>query len=261
MLNSIAHNKKLGAVLTVVIASLLIFVFFNRHILEANQVSFASGGDGLKSTFGTLYHIQYDSSYWHFQGMNYPYGESVFFTGNQTFLTNIIKFCKELGIDYSDKTVGILNIWLLFSFVICSLFLFLIFYELGLPVWYSILGSLIITFLTPQWDRLGGHYNLGYAYVFPIAIYLMMRFYRKPAYGLSILFGLFIFIIAGKHVYYIALVGILWVVYCVWLIVNSKTIYARNWINLLPHFIIQLILPSLIFIIFSSSHDMASDRT
>ncbi len=84
-------GKIQGAIATVLIASLIIFVLFSNHILEANQVSFASGGDGLKSTFSTLYHIEYDSSYWHFEGMNYPFGESVFFTGNQTFLTNAIK--------------------------------------------------------------------------------------------------------------------------------------------------------------------------
>ncbi|MFC2112804.1 hypothetical protein ACFLTA_05995 [Bacteroidota bacterium] len=260
MLEILIHNKKLGAIFTVFLASLFIFVLFNRHILEANQVSFASGGDGLKSTFGTLYHIQYDSSYWHFQGMNYPYGESVFFTGNQTFLTNIIKLCKDLGIDFSGKTLGILNLWMLFSFVLCALFLYLILLELDLPLWYSLVGSLLITFLSPQWDRLGGHYNLAYAWVIPVALYMMIRFYRKPSYAISSLFGLLIIIAAGKHVYFVALVGIIWIIYWIFLFIKAKDLYGRM-SYLIPHFFIQMIIPFLAFSMFAGSYDISPDRT
>ena len=95
MLNSLKISTRLGAYITLLLSTAVIFAFFHRQIFEANQVSFASGGDGLKSTFGSLYHIEHDSSYWMFEGMNYPYGESVFFTGNQTFLTNLIKLSAD----------------------------------------------------------------------------------------------------------------------------------------------------------------------
>ena len=58
-------TKSIGAVLSSLITLLIIFFAFNRHILDANNISFAAGGDGLKSTFCTLFHIEYDTSYWY----------------------------------------------------------------------------------------------------------------------------------------------------------------------------------------------------
>lgn len=260
MLNSFPITKREGAIFTVFISVFLILVIYNKHIREANSVSFAAGGDGLKSTFGSLYHIKYDSSYWHFGGMNYPFGESVFYTGNQTFLTNILKLAGETGWNAAGYALGILNIWLLMSFVFCALFLYLIMTELGLPPWYTLLGSLAITFLSPQWERLGGHYNLAYAYVFPLVIWLLIRFYRKPSWTMSVVFGLFIFAIAGKHVYYIPMAGIIWLVYWILLLSRAKRLY-RNTVMLLPHMLIQFLLPVIAFALLTAAVDPNADRT
>ncbi len=260
MLNPVKISKSTGALITLLLTILILFLFFHRQILEANQVSFASGGDGLKSTFGSLYHIEHDSSYWMFEGMNYPYGESVFYTGNQTFLTNFIKLCRDVGLDFSDYALGILNLWMLFSYVLCALFLFLILAELDLPAWYAIAGAVLVTFLSTQWQRLSGHYNLAYAYVIPVALYLMLRFYRKPGYLVSSLFGLFILVVTGKHVYFIALVGLPWLVFWVFLLVRARQIYGKT-AFLIPHLLIQMLVPFILFSLFAGSHDPAVDRT
>jgi len=252
--------KITGAVLSFLITLIIIFFAFNRHILEANQVSFANGGDGLKSTFCTLFHIQYDTSYWYTRSMNHPYGESIFFTDSQPFQTNFIKAFKDTGIDFSKYAVGILNIWLLFSFVLCSLFLYLIMIELRLPAWLALLGGIIITFLTPQWDCLSGHYSMGYAYIFPFGFWLMIKFYQRPSYLLSVIFGLFIFIICGKHFYFIALIGIVWLIFWIFLFIKGKSLYGKL-TPLIPHFFIQLIIPFIIFSIFSGMYDPNTDRT
>jgi len=253
-------RKNAAALFVVFVSALLIFIFFYRHVTEANQVSFATGGDGFKSTFGSLYHIKHDTSYWYTWSMNYPYGESVFFTGNQVFATNLIKALKDVGLDLSDYTLGILNIWMLFSFVLCALLLYLIFRELGVPDWYAVVPSLIITFLSPQLERFGGHYNLAYAWVFPLAIYMMIRFHRKPSWYISVAFGVFVLIICGKQLYYLALVGVLWLVFCIYMMGVSKKRGDGLW-SLVPHFLVQLIIPFIIFNLFSGMYDVNADRT
>jgi hypothetical protein len=260
MLNSLTISRRNGAFITMLLGILLIFLFFHRHILEANNVSFGRGGDGLKSTYGSLYHIEHDTSYWIFEGMNYPYGESVMYTGNQTYLTNVIKLCKDTGLDFSRYTLGILNLCMLFSYVICALFLYLILTELRLPVWYAILGGILITFLSPQWQRMSGHYNLAYAHVIPITLYLMIRFYRKPGFLISILFGLFMLIISGKHIYFIALIGLPWGIYWIFLLARSRHLYGKT-VFLIPHLLIQMVVPFILFSIFMGSHDSVVDRT
>ncbi len=253
-------TKNIGAVLSFLITLLIIFVVFNHHILEANEVSFVKGGDGLKGTFCALFHIQYDTSYWYTQSMNHPYGESIFFTDSQPFQTNLIKAFKDTRFDFSDYAVGILNISLLFSFVLCSLFLYLILTELKLPPWLALVGSLIITFLTPQWGCLSGAYSLGYAYIFPFGIWLLIKFYQRPSYLVSVIFGIFIFIICGKHFYFIALIGIVWLIYWIFLFIKAKNLYGKL-TPLIPHFFIQLIIPFIIFSIFSGMYNPNTDRT
>ena len=44
---------------------------------------FGGGGDGFKNYMTTNWHLAHDSSYVHYGGMNYPYGEHVLFTDNQ----------------------------------------------------------------------------------------------------------------------------------------------------------------------------------
>ncbi len=252
-------TKNIGAMLSFLISLLIIFVVFNHHILEANEVSFVSGGDGLKSTFCTLFHIEYDTSYWYTRSMNHPYGESIFFTDSQPFQTNLIKAFKGSRIDFSGYAMGILNIWLLFSFVLCSLFLYLILIELKLPPWLALVGSLIITFLTPQWNCLSGAYSLGYAYVFPLGIWLLIKFYQRPSYLVSVIFGIFIFIICGKHFYFFAIIGIVWLIYWIFLFIKAKNLYGKL-TPLIPHFFIQLIIPFIIFSIFSGMYNPNTDR-
>ena len=57
--------NRYGAPITVLLVAVILFGLFHNIILNANQLSFADGGDGLKSTFGTVYHIKHDSTYWH----------------------------------------------------------------------------------------------------------------------------------------------------------------------------------------------------
>ena len=58
-------TKKYGALITFFLAAAVIFGLFHETILNANRLSFAGDGDGLKSTFGTIYHIKHDPGYWH----------------------------------------------------------------------------------------------------------------------------------------------------------------------------------------------------
>ena len=258
MLNFLKRTS--GFSITIILSFTLIFVFFHSVFVEPNNNLFAPSGDGIKSTYCTLFHIEYDQEYWQTMAMNYPYGESVFFTENHTFPTNIIKFLKDIGLDASFYALGILNIWLLLSFVIGAGFLYLIFKKLKLPDWISILASLLIIFLSPQWERLGGHYNLAYAYVFPITIYLLMEFYSKPRYSLSIIISVFLFILSGKQLYFIVLTGILIVFIFIYIFFKEKERFGGRW-KIVFHFFIQLLLPFLLFSLFTSFYDQNLDRT
>jgi MFS family permease len=101
---------------------------------------------------------------------------------------------------------------------------------------------------------------MAYAYVIPLSLYLLTRFYRKPGYGISLLFGIFIFIITGKHLYFIVLVGVPWAVFWFLLLLRYRR-FNMKIAFLIPHVLIQMILPFILFSLFAGGYDQASDRT
>jgi len=252
--------NKYGAPVTVLLVAIIIFSLFHKIILNANQVSFAAGGDGLKSTFGTVYHLKYDSTYWHTDAMNYPFGESIFFTGNQVVLTNTLKLIRDAGWDLSDYALGISNILILLSYVIASLFIYLIFRELDTDWWMAMGASVMIIMLSNQWERLGGHYNLAYAYIIPVILYLLLRFYRNPGYLVSGIFGIVVILFSAKQLYITAFILILWVPYWIFLPLHDRDKFGKP-VFLISHLMIQFIVPFLLFNLFTGMHDPGLDRT
>jgi len=192
-----------STLLNLLVSTILLFIVFGNILSSPNYVFFSNSGDGLKSTFGSYYHLQYDSTYWHTASMNYPYGESVLFTGGQALIINGLKLLSDLGLDFSNQLTGILNTWLLFSIVWAALFLFLLLRDLKLPWWYALIAANIIAFLSPQLARFGGHFNLAYVYFLPLFLYLLKRFFDRPSYKLSILIGLISFLALGTQAYFL----------------------------------------------------------
>ncbi len=141
--------------------------------------------------------------------MNYPYGEHVFFTNNQPLISNTVKFISQNIVDISDYTLGILNFTMLFCLVIAPLILYLIFTGVGVGPVLSILASVGITYLSPQIDRFGGHFNLCYVCVIPLMIYLVMQFFKKPGFLLTFLIFLTAMAAALTHFYFYGFLAVL----------------------------------------------------
>ncbi len=250
--------KYIYTILNIAVSFILLFIIFGNIIKNPNYIFFSKSGDGLKSTFGSYYHLQYDTTYWHTESMNYPYGESVFFTGNQPLIINLLKILKSTGVDLSQYMTGILNIWLLLGIVWASLFLFLLLRKLKLPWWYAIITANIITFLSPQMARFGGHFNLAYLYFLPLFLYLLKLFFDKPSYRKSLLIGLISFLALGTQAYFFAEASF-WIFFLLlygWIFEKKR---FGNILTDLFHLFLQIGLPFIIFNLFTIS--APSDRT
>ena len=185
---------------------------------------------------------------------------SVFFTGNQVVLANTLKLLKDSGWDLSDYALGISNILILLSFVIAALFIHLIFKELGVEWWLATPATLLIILLCNQWERLGGHYNLAYAYVIPVILYLLLRFYRKPGYLLSVIFGVLVVLFSAKQLYIAAFILILWVPFWIFSFFQNREKFGKP-VFIITHMLIQFFIPFLLFNLFTGMHDPGLDRT
>lgn len=260
MLQKLKHTMlERGYLLTSVFALFCLFLFYGKLLQQPDQVYFGANGDGLQSYYSAVYHVEHDDSYWRMNGMNYPYGEQVFFTGCQPFVTNIIK-CISTVVDISDHTIGILNIIMLFSIVLSAIFLYLIFKHLRLPVVYSAIVAVAIAFLSPQIDRMGGHYSLTYQFAIPLFLLLLLKFHEQPSIKRSIVMSLVVFFMAGTHFYFFGFFAIIAAFYWMFLFLSKEGEFG-NIQYVLKHFFIQIVLPFLVFKFIVFLIDSVQDRT
>lgn len=252
-------KKHRGFILTVLLAFSLLFYYYGKPLRSINHVYFSSSGDGLQSYYTSLYHIKHDTSYSVFQGMNYPYGEHVIYTNCQPALSNAIKFISANIIDISGYTVGIINLMMLLSLIIASVFLYLVFGELKVNRYYAAIVSVGIAFLSPLVHRFSGHYSLSYIFTIPAIIYFILLFDRKKSWKISLVMGLFLLLMSSFHAYNFAFSAIIILFY--WLVKVFSEKPFRNIRFLSLNFLLQIILPIVILNLWVFLSDAATDRT
>lgn len=248
-----------GILLALVLSFSVLLIFYGDLLKDPNKVYFSASGDGLKSYVGAMYHLENDSSYLRSGLMNYPYGEMVFFTDSQPFIVNQVKFLKNLGIDFSQNIVAIFNLFMLFSLVLATVFICLIFIELKVSWWFAAIAAIGISMLSPQIGRMGGHFSLSHLMWLPMLIWLLIRFDRFKSIRISVLIGILTFLAAGMHMYFFALFGFLFLFYWAYaLFTNEFEIRSYKWVL---HLFIQLILPLILVQLIAGASDTISDRT
>ena len=183
--------KKDTIALTAVVVSgaLILAALFGRVIVHPDSYLFSSAGDAVKSYYNFSYYLKYDSGMEH-NGINYPYGEHLQYMNSHPLYLQIVKFVDRHIFPVSDHGVGILNLSMILSLLVTIPFIYLILRKFSLPPWYAAVVSLIILFLSPQVDRLGGHFEMVYAFFIPLYWYLLIRWHeasRKIVWSLLLL--------------------------------------------------------------------------
>jgi hypothetical protein len=244
--------------ITVLLACITVGFFFGKVIPRLNDTFFAPTGDGLQAYYTALYHTQHDTTYWRMNGMNYPYGEQVFFTGCQPLVTNLIKLAG-----LATYTVGILNGLMLLSIVLCAAVLYLIFRRLDISPWLSVSGALCITFGSPQLARIIGHFSLAYSFAIPLFIYLWMIFREKQRFSVSIGIGALVLFLSATHFYFFGFFALIAVTAWGFFLLTKHE--QQPFLNRLTfaavHFFVQIILPFVLLRVFIASIDTVTDRT
>ncbi|MFN0276644.1 MAG: hypothetical protein ACKVPJ_12935 [Chitinophagales bacterium] len=239
-----------------IICLCIIYFSFQKFLLLPNDYIFNQWGDGIKNYFTPAWFIQYDNGN-HFTGMAYPFGEHVVYTDNQPALSWILNFIDEHIISISQYTVGIINLLMLFSLLFTAMLMFKILVHYSISPWWAVASAIIITFMNPQLQRMGGHYALSYSFYIPLlwwmSIQAKKRNYRYlPVFILIFLITFFGFI----HLYY-AFIGLLF--FSTYFLVSGFKKIANRREILAPFAII--IIPFLIIFSFLHFTDTVEDRT
>ena len=215
-------------------------------------------GDGYKAYHAIFYHVEHDSTYSHFEGMNYPYGEHVVPGACQPLLSNTLKILAGLGLDLQPYHPDLLHYFLLLGFLLCAIFLYLIFTRLGLPPWYSGLVAIGITFLAPQMDRFGAHFGLAHPELLPIVCYFLLRWHEEQHWKWSLGLGLVVWAYSLVHFYYFAILGF---AIAGW--VGVRWLARKDWAKTAAYFMhgfFMLGLPLLFFFLWMLYPDPVTDR-
>lgn len=215
-------------------------------------------GDGFKNYATMMYHVKHDSTYLHYDGMNYPYGEHLVFADGQPLIANTIKFICENIVDISEHTVAVINLSMLFSILLGAIFLYLLFIQLSLPWWYSVLSAIPITLMARQIEKITGHYGLSHVFVIPMFLYLLYVFEKKRSWKVSFLIGLLIFFAAQLHFYFFGIAVFLIGFYSLGRLLNEFS-WQRVFFYF-KHLSVQAILPFVLLQGLLSVGNIATDR-
>lgn len=251
-----SRNLAIHTTLTI----LLIVFFFGKLVNNINTKYFSRDGDGFRTYYGMYFHAKWGKNNHQLDAMNYPYGEVINFTDCQPPVTNVTRLISKHLFDITDYSTGINNGLMLFSILLASIFLYLIFTQLKLPFWYASIVSLGITFLSPQIQRMGGHFSLSWVFWIPLSIYLLQLFDEKKSWTLSIIIGLSAYLSGAMHFYFLAfwifLYGPYWL-YRWFIKFEKRSIYRVDWL----HILIQVALPVLVLQLMLKLNDPVVDRT
>ena len=163
-------------------------------------------GDGIKSYLVPLYHIKFDKSFNHYDGMNYPYGENIVAADGLATVSFPLKWLYNNGVDLTDYLPKIIHFLLLFSFLVGVLYIYKIGLLLGLPFYLAAATSLTIAFLSPQLLRMEAHLGLAHLAVIPGLLYYWLLYSNKPYFKTLVPLIILTFLAAGIHFYYVAFI-------------------------------------------------------
>ncbi len=247
-LNGAERHHLKGLIMVLMLSCIFLIVFFFRIVFSLNTTFFATEGDGILCYQNSYYLAKYDSSLMYSQSINYPNGEVSFYTQAQPLIMGVVKSVSTRFADITSYTTGIINFLMFISIAVAAVFLYLLLSGTGLPAAYAVLVSLGVAFLSPQIDRFGGHFTLGYVCAIPMLLYFMFQVHSgRYKFIFSALTGFSLFILITGHIYFLFFFAIMTGFYWFFVIFSTGKKNDRFYLGMLLHITLELLLPVLIF--------------
>jgi hypothetical protein len=245
--------------ITIGIQALLVMAIFGKFLWHPNDYFFEVGADAVKSLMCMAYYVKYDSGL-HFTGEIYPYGEHIVYADSQFPLVLTLQWLRHLGYDWSGYIPGILNSAMMWSFVPCAIFIFLILASFNSHHWFNGFAAIGITMLSPQLLRFAGHFSLSYLFFIPMEWYFMMKLMEGRKRLLWMLLMIVTLLWFGlAHLYYMANIMLFVLAFIfVYLVRNRKTLKAAA-LNSLP-LLVASFLPYVLTAVLLKLTDPVTDR-
>ena len=172
-------KKKAPFLSLLLLSSIFILAFYGEVLLHPNSYFFGDDRDGMKNYYTYYYHIDNDSSYTEFNGMNYPYGENYLYTDCHPLIANTFQFLGNFSEDIPEYSIGFINFIMIASVFFTFLLVYKLQVELKITPWIAVLFAIGIVLLQPQIFRVNAHYALSYSMAIPLAWLLLIKSYNQ----------------------------------------------------------------------------------
>jgi hypothetical protein len=178
-------------------------IWYSDFILHPDLNYIALWSDGFKNYFTFAYYVNYDSGV-HFSGMNYPFGEHIVFTDAQPVLAFVFKWLNHIPF-VKDHLHAFFSLLTFVSVPLCAVVVFLLFTEFEVKGLHAILSAVLITLLSPQINKLSGHFGLSYCFIIPFAFLLLVRASKTVSAIYLFYYVLFVTLAGLTHIYHLAI--------------------------------------------------------
>lgn len=191
---------------------LLGILFFSETIFGADVLVFSDLGDGTKNIFTLLtYLIDQPDAWFGYEAMNYPFGESLWYTDATPFVAILFRGLSALGIPASWLATSGFHLYLMAGIGLSSVFLFKIFQRNQVQLWVAWIFCLILPWISPQLLRLSvGHMNLALGMFIPGLWYWLLRLEESTdarRWAWAALAVLWIVIASAHHLYFLPMLA------------------------------------------------------
>jgi len=164
-----------GILILLAVMTVFVIIVFNPYLSKPSEYIVSKSGTAIKNYYDFSAQLKYGNGVKN-EMVNYPYGEHIQMDNNQPFHLLFFKLYNKAISPVLQYGVAIINVSIIFSLLLVLPFLFLILRRYKLPVWYSVVISLIICFLSPQLSRIKGNFEMSYLFFIPMWWYFLLKF-------------------------------------------------------------------------------------
>lgn len=233
--------------LTFLFASLIVVLYFWHHLNNFGSNLFAGQGDGLKNYYTYLYSSKYLGGSFNFAGMNYPYGESIFFLDS---IPSLSWFLGLIGLEKS--AIYVLHFLILICIPLTALYIYRCFEFFGHKDFFAILIAVGGAMLSPMLYGITGHFALSLSFFTPLILYRLLS--EKG----NLWTGIILFFAFGAHLYLGLINGSL--IFFYWLFKAVFKNHKAEYLASGKRILFSLIIPFGIFFTLVSVTDQHQNR-
>lgn len=185
---------------------LIVWVRLGPLLRHPSEYLFVPGGDGLKMYYALLYYVQADHGM-HFSGMNYPHGELLMYADGFPLLAWVLQLWRGWFGLSPEGVIAAFNSTIILASLPTSPLVYTLLRRGRVSQGFAVAATLAIVFLSPQFQRLNGHFTLALPFVVPLLWYEQIRLTEAVTRNHRLLWLLVYagtgFLVALIHPYYL----------------------------------------------------------